>query len=277
MLKRIFLGLLSFLTCLSMMLSACSQDWDISSSGLGDEASSSPGSSEDIIKGGGVFDSQNNDSESSENQTASSSAGKYDADAPPPKITDPIMGSAWREFTKAPIQNSLGDRSAEAYLAVILQFNVEGSYPCRYTPTCGGTSDTRCNIFASDVMNAMGAPLPTKGDLGKGHGDSKNSDPMPANAKDTYAWLEQEKDGWRKLDPNNPSDWASLMKHVAAGKPALASHPDHVAVIRPDQPSDLAVGNTGGLHIAQAGAYNSNNTIAKNAFANRVIDIYIHD
>jgi hypothetical protein len=209
--------------------------------------------------------------------SGSSSASRYDPNAPPPKITDSAMGSPWREFTKAPIQNRPGERSADAYLAVIEQFDVAKSYPCRYTTSCGGTSDTRCNIFASDVMNAMGAPLPTKGDLGRGHGTAKNTDPMPANAKDTHAWLEQQKDGWRKLDPNNPADWALLQQHVAAGKPALASHPDHIAVIRPDQPSNLAVGNTGGLHIAQAGAYNSNDTLVGTAYAKRRVDIYIHD
>lgn len=202
---------------------------------------------------------------------------RYDADGRPPTITDPIMGSAWREFTKAPIQNRPGERSADAYLAVILQFDVANSYPCRYTPSCGGTTDTRCNIFASDVMNAMGVPLPTKGDLGVGHGSAKTTDPMPANASDTHAWLETQQDGWRKIDPNNPDDWEKLMAHVAAGKPALASHPEHIAVIRPDQPGSLGVGNVGGLHIAQAGAYNSNDTLVQTAFDNRVVDIYVHE
>jgi len=206
-----------------------------------------------------------------------SSDPRYDPSAQPPSITDPIMGSAWREFTKAPIQNQPGERSANAYLAVILQFDVANSYPCRYTPSCGGTTDTRCNIFVSDVMNAMGAPLPTKGDLGVGHGSAKTTDPMPANAPDTHAWLETQQDGWRKIDPNNPDDWAQLMAHVAAGKPALASHPEHIAVIRPDQPDGLDVGNVGGLNIAQAGAYNSNGTLVQTAFANRVVDIYIHE
>jgi hypothetical protein len=202
---------------------------------------------------------------------------RYDPDAPPPTIKDPLMGSAWREFTKAPIQNRPGERSVDAYLAVILQFDVANSYPCRYTPSCGGTTDTRCNIFASDVMNAMGVPLPTKGDLGVGHGSAKTTDPMPANAPDTHAWLETQQVGWKKIDPNNPDDWAKLMAHVAAGKPALASHPEHIAVVRPDQPGGLDVGDIGGLNIAQAGAYNSNNTFVHTAFDDRVVDIYIHE
>jgi hypothetical protein len=210
----------------------------------------------------------------------------YFPDAIPPKINSSIMNSPWREFTDAPIQNDANNRSLDAYLAVILQFDVANSYPCRYQPDhksgcTGGTNDTRCNIYASDVMNAMGAPLPTKGDLGVGHGNAKHTDPMPANANDTHSWLEKEQDGWRKIDPNNPADWALLQEHVSSGKPALASYygvgePGHVAVIRPDQKTDLATGDIGGLHIAQAGGYNANSTYAKSAFGSRDFNIYIH-
>ena len=126
-------------------------------------------------------------------------------------------------------------------------------------------------------MNAMGAHLPTKGELGVGHGTSPNTDPMPANAKDTHAWLNQQKDGWRKLDTNNPNDWATLQAHLAAGKPALASRSDHIAVLRPDQTSGLATGNTDVLKIAQSGALNSSNTTIGTAFTGTTPDIYIHD
>lgn len=202
---------------------------------------------------------------------------KYDPSAPPPKFSMPTL---WYEFTNAPIKNSPGERSKEAYLAVILQFGVEG-YQCRYNPPCDGNKntavDTRCNIFASDVMNAMGAPLPTKGELGHGAAGSEKTDRMPAIASDIHKWLNEQHDGWRKLDINNPTDWEILMKHIAAGKPALASHPDHIAVIRPDQPSDLAVGKINEIHIAQAGALNSNDTLVRTAFRNRTVDVYIHD
>lgn len=269
--KTIVVLLFVFLT------SSCTKDWNIADSGLDNELPESSGPGGEVVNIDAGFDEQATDSSSSIDQETSSS-NQYDSNAEPPKILDCNMGSAWRECTNAPIQNKSGDRSAEAYLAVLLQFNVDDGYKCRYTPSaCGGPADTRCNIYASDVMNAMGAPLPTKGDLGVGHGASKNTDLMPANAKDTFAWLEKEQDGWKKLDPTNPSDWAVLVAHVAAGKPALASHPDHIAVIRPDQPGGLAAGDTGGLHIAQAGAYNSNDTLIKSAFGNRTVGIYIHD
>jgi hypothetical protein len=228
----------------------------------------------DIIEGGGVSDTHERDNTGSAPPDDSPSS-EYNPNNPPPKIDLP---SVWREFTNAPIQNQAGNRSVDAYLAVLKQFGVDNS-PCRYTPSaaCGGPTDTRCNIYASDVMNAMGAHLPTKGELGVGHGTSKTTDPMPANARDTHAWLNQQKDGWRKLDPNNPNDWATLQAHVAAGKPALASRSDHIAVIRPDQPGGLATGNTDSLKIAQSGAINSSNTTIGTAFTGATPDIYIHE
>lgn len=266
-------------TLVCVLLTAnCSKDWNIADSGLDGDAPSAYAPGDGVGDDGGILTDQDGIPPINNNQESPPSSSQYDPNADPPKILDPIMGSAWREFTAAPIQNKSDDRSADAYLAVLLQFNVATGYQCRYTPSsCGGPADTRCNIYASDVMNAMGAPLPTKGDLGKGQGNSKNTDPMPANAKDTYAWLETQQDGWRKLDPNNPSDWATLIAHVAAGKPALASHPDHVAVIRPDQPGNLATGNAGGLHVAQAGAINSNDILIKTVFGNRNVGIFIHD
>lgn len=214
------------------------------------------------------------DSSDSNDQDSDEPENNYDPSVPPPEIDLP---SVWREFRDAPIQNGPGNRNADAYLALLLQFGVD-SNPCRYkySEACGGPSDTRCNIYASDVMNAMGAHLPTKGELGVGHGEAKNTDPMPANAVHTHAWLNQEIDGWRKLEPSNPDDWALLQEHLASGKPALASHPDHIAVLRPDQPGGLTVGDTDGLRIAQAGAYNSSDTLVGNAFGDRNVGIYIH-
>lgn len=227
----------------------------------------------DIIEGGGVSDTREIGNSEPAPQDNPPPSSQYNPNDPPPKIDLP---SIWREFTNAPIQNQAGNRSADAYLAVLKQFGVDNN-PCRYTSPCGGLEDTRCNIYASDVMNAMGAHLPTKGELGVGHGTAKTTDPMPANARDTHNWLNQQKDGWRKLDPNNPNDWATLQAHLAAGKPALASRSDHIAVLRPDQISGLATGNTDGLKIAQSGALNSSNTTIGTAFTGATPDIYIHD
>ena len=256
--KEILLPIILFS---AFLLSGCRTDWGITDSGLGGDTpvSSTRSSGSEV---GDLLDSYE-----------AGTTYQYNPDAIPPDIDLP---SVWKQFTNAAIQNNPGYRSADAYLAVIKQFNVD-SNPCRYTFGCENAEYTRCNIYASDVMNAMGAHLPTKGELGVGQGSSKNSDPMPANAEHTHAWLEEEQGGWRKLNPANPTDWEVLLDHVTAGKPALASHPDHIAVIRPDQPGGLAAGDINGLHIAQSGAYNSSDTQLGAAFGRRNVDIYIHD
>lgn len=175
----------------------------------------------------------------------------------PPKITDPGMNSPWKQIN-APYKNSPEQRSLEAYVAVIEQFDVAKSYPGRYQIGGAGLQDTRCNVFAGDVMRAMGAPLPTKGELGVGASGAKNTDPMTANAKDLYKWLNREQQGWQKIDPNNPADLQLMQEYLLAGKPVLASDPGHIAVVRPDSlPAQLDINNLGDLHIAQAGAYNT--------------------
>jgi hypothetical protein len=184
----------------------------------------------------------------------------------------------------APIKNSPGNRNPSSYLAIIDQFDVENSYPARYRPnpssSNSGDADTRCNIFAGDVMRAMGVPLPTKGELGVGHGNSRYTDPMTANARDLYNWLSSGSSGWRKIDINNPADLELLRNHLRAGKPALASDPGHIAVLRPDQlPGQLTIANLGDIRIAQAGAYNYNDIALQDAGYGTAFqpDFYIHD
>ncbi len=202
-----------------------------------------------------------------------------------PKITDPGMGSAWLQVA-APIQNTPDRRHLLYYLGAINQFNVENQYECRYRPypenNCAlgtGTEDTRCNIFAGDVMRSLGAPLPTKGELGLGAAGHENDDPMTANAASLNAWLLAGNGGWRRIDPSLQSDLDLLLEHVRAGKPALASRSDHIAVIRPDQFLEtLTADQIGELRIAQAGARNRNNTPLETGFGSADgVQIYIHD
>lgn len=201
---------------------------------------------------------------------------------PRPPITQGMNGM----YTQidAPIKNSPGDRNPSSYLAVIDQFDVENSYPARYRPdpdsSNSGDADTRCNIFAGDVMRAMGVPLPTKGELGVGHGDSANTDPMTANAKNLHNWLLGGNNGWLKIDINNPADLELLRNHLRAGKPALASDPEHIAVLRPDQlPDQLNITNLGDIRIAQAGAHNYNDiALGDGGYgAEFQPDFFIHD
>ena len=202
-----------------------------------------------------------------------------------PEITDPNMGSSWQQVTPA-FTNQAGNRHLLYYLGVINQFKVASAYECRYRPypdngctANTGSSDTRCNIFAGDVMRAMGAPLPTKGELGIGAAGSENSDPMTATAIHLNAWLLAGNGGWTRIDTANPADLTRLLAHLRDGKPALASRSDHIAVIRPEQFIEtLNAGNLGDLRIAQAGALNSNNTSLLKGFGSLDgVQIYIHE
>lgn len=202
-----------------------------------------------------------------------------------PEITDPNMGSAWQQVTPA-FTNQPGNRHLLYYLGVINQFRVASAHECRYRPYpengCAantGSSDPRCNIFAGDVMRAMGAPLPTKGELGIGAAGSENSDPMTATAVHLNAWLLAGNGSWARIDTASPADLARLLAHLRDGKPALASRSDHIAVIRPDQFIEtLTAENLGELRIAQAGAFNSNNTTLLKGFGSLDgVQIYIHE
>lgn len=178
-----------------------------------------------------------------------------------------VMQSHWRQVT-APIQNTSGQRSASRYADVIDQFDVAAAELAgRYQAGGAGNADTRCNIFAGDVMRAMGVPLPTKGNLGKGQGDpnAAYTDPMTAQApllndylNDKLPWVNSPDDkgtlsDWLEIKPTTQAELDRLIAHVNAGKPALVSDTAHIAVVRPDQP---ALHNWQDLISAQAGASN---------------------
>jgi hypothetical protein len=128
-------------------------------------------------------------------------------------------------------------------------------------------------------MRAMGAPLPTKGELGVGAGDAQYTDPMTATAASLNTWLLAGSGGWSHIDTTSQADLDRLLEHVRAGKPALASRADHIAVIRPDQfMQSLTASNLGELRVAQAGAVNSNNTTLLKGFGSLDgVQIYIHE
>jgi len=202
-----------------------------------------------------------------------------------PKQTDAAMGSEWKQVT-AVYQNSADKRNKFYYMAVINQFKVETSYACRYRPSpdngcTGGTSDTRCNIFAADVMRAMGSPLPTKGELGVGRRGYERTDPMTANVPSLHKWLLSEPDGWQKVDINDQSQLNELLAHLLAGKPGVVLDDDHIAVLRPDQTlTSLDKSTIGKLLIAQSGAI-LRNSIQLDKIAGgqwyKGVDIFIHD
>lgn len=202
-----------------------------------------------------------------------------------PEINDPAMESAWLQVS-APIQNSADRRHLLYYLGAINQFNVENQYACRYRsyPANGcaagtGPEGARSAIFAGDVMRSLGVPLPTRGELGLGAPGYENSDPMTADVTTLNTWLLAGNGGWRRIDLSLQSDLDLLLEHVRAGKPALASRSDHIAVIRPDQfLESLSAARLGDLRVAQAGEKNSNSiSLAKGFGSVEGVQIYIHD
>lgn len=177
------------------------------------------------------------------------------------------MKSPWNQVN-APIQNTSDERSSRNYANTIDQFEVDAAeFAGRYQLGGSGVADTRCNIFAGDVMRAMGVPLPTKGNLGKGQGSANATytDPMTAQAvllndylNKKIKWVTSANDvgtlsDWEEVDPTQPEGLQQLINHVNAGKPALVSDDGHIAVIRPSQPS---IQGWQDLIIAQAGATN---------------------
>lgn len=180
------------------------------------------------------------------------------------------MYSPWH-WVDAPLTNSVGKRSAATYQNVIEQFDVANqTYAGRYVDRTG-----RCNIFAGDVMRAMGAALPTKGQLGTGTTGSKWTDPMQANASDIYNWLKASNGGWKRIDVSTRTGLNTLISYVNAGKPAVASRPDHIAVIRPGQSNP---GSWKDLFSAQAGASNYLVGRLGSGFATGAApDIFVHD
>ncbi len=158
----------------------------------------------------------------------------WDANIPKPQV--PFEGVGFDKYPGAKVDpvkvGDLSNPSAANYDSVIDQFKV-GLNP-RYTPKDGKTF---CNVFATDVMLAMGATVPT-----------------PAYAVDAN----QYSDWLAKKSP--PNGWKAVtaeeaQKMANSGKPVLASWKNegpgghgHVAVVRPG-----TVDPTDGPTLASAG------------------------
>lgn len=131
-------------------------------------------------------------------------------------------------------------------------------------------------------MRAMNAPIPTKGELGVGASGSEKTDPMTANAAHTNDFLNGRStstnpanSGWREVDMTKSEGLNILINHVNAGKPALASRSDHIAVIRPDQTN---VTRWQDLRAAQAGAkLFLNGTLSDGFGSTNRPQFFIHD
>ena len=169
------------------------------------------------------------------------------------------MQSIWYgQIHDAPLRDSLAHRSADLYRLAITQFEVTHA---RYLPDSAGT---KCNIFAGDVLRAMGTPLPTKNELPGGYGTGDITVGTPR----LVSWFRNPHEGgvrgWRWIDRNNSGDLALLLNAARQGYPAIAVSPPppgqsagHIAVLRPDQDlTSLSASRIGDLITAQAGAKN---------------------
>jgi hypothetical protein len=143
-------------------------------------------------------------------------------------------------------------RSPELYLEIVRQFDVARSP--RYQPRMGNTF---CNVFAVDVMAAMGAALPYWVTERGGKGPV-NEAYFEANANWLAAWLATEghRYGWARCSAEE------AVAHARAGQPTVvcwlnwarvdpqhnALRSGHIAVVVPSSKP--------GVRIAQAGAGN---------------------
>ncbi|KAF5065278.1 hypothetical protein [Oscillibacter sp.] len=120
--------------------------------------------------------------------------------------------------------------TAKAYKDIINGFDVE--HNSTYLPHGG---NTYCNIFAQDVAEACGTPLPTGGCTAMRNALAHNQFPK-----------------WYSVTFDQAQSRAN------DGVPGIAITYDHIAIIRPNDGSVPAT--KGKVHIAQAGATCYNDT-----------------
>ena len=168
--------------------------------------------------------------------------------------------------------NKKGKRSKAAYNRVINQFQVETRE--RYRRDSNGTY---CNIFAWDVMSAMGTTLP-HWLLGETPADSRTKGALERNANETFDWLSRNyrKYGWKRVNA------AQAQERANRGYPTFAiwrnnsGGAGHEMVVRPEG-QVYRYSSYNGPVIAQAGATNRNYWNIRNTLGNRVPVYYTHD
>ena len=213
----------------------------------------------DIIEGGGVSDTTENEAPIIKN---------YDAVHPAPGTTKTSRG--WP--VDAPLNSSPSDRHPELYGEVLDQFAVANNP--RYDPNARGTM---CNIFVWDATRAMGAEIP--------HWVDKNGNPMPPasagayelNANKTVTWLRNNgsQQGWQKVSANEAAQMAQAGHPVVAGWENLDGNKiGHVAMVRPESTAN-------NLIVAQAGGVNTNSSKISDRFSEAYrdgeIEYYVHE
>lgn len=201
----------------------------------------------------------------SSTRTAAATTGPvYDGSRPAPGTTNP---DAWVP-AQPPVHGDPSARNRATYDNVINQFAVGSNQ--RYTPRGG---NTYCNIFAWDVMSAMGVQLP--------HWVSGNGQPShqgapgayELNANGVYDWLNQNgsQHGWRQVSAEEAQRLANQGHPAVVTYHSRSSAPGHIAVVRPGEMTSQ------GPTIAQAGAENTNLTHVRDTFGNAPVQYWVND
>jgi hypothetical protein len=217
----------------------------------------------------------------------------YDPDAHP-VVKSEDMPNFWSniKLEDIPVRSFPGQRDPETTIAIIHQFQVENTddrHRARYVQGVGHSS-WRCNIFAGDVLSALSIPFPTKKEVNCCGGGSMWVGPelmydfmsgSPRGISNIRRiWPEWGK--WELVyDAQDPSrnQYQKLLDHLRSGKPAIASRPDHIAVLRTDNlPEFLNDTNVLDLFVAQAGDVNRNKIKIREVFRGPgSLRIFIHE
>ncbi|MBX7101614.1 MAG: peptidoglycan-binding protein [Myxococcaceae bacterium] len=184
----------------------------------------------------------------------------FDGSLPAPGVTGT---DAWLPTTPS-VTGDPSQRAPATYDNVINQFAVETNP--RYTPRDG---NTYCNIFASDVMGAMGVALPHWVDGSGAPAAPYQGHELDANA--TAEWLDSTggQYGWREVSAEEAQQLANQ------GFPAVATWNNpggigHIGVVRPGD-------DTNGPALAQAGAQNLNDAHVYDIFPEGPTRFYVND
>lgn len=153
------------------------------------------------------------------------------------------------------LTSSVLDRSPARLMAIVAEHHLRGF--ARYQPrdvTGDGKPETWCNLFAQDVSEAMGAPLPRR-----------------TTANGLYAWLQS--------DDARVKGWEETTQHIAQrmadeGQLSLAVWlnvlgPGHIAVLVP------SLGELG-CWIAQAGATRFSRAQLRAGFGDLPVQFFSH-
>lgn len=182
---------------------------------------------------------------------------------------DHILSDAagrWRliPVTAFRVRGTPGVRTPENLSSVMGQFNVESSP--RYQP---GKGITCCNLYISDVTNALGAELPHWVDRKKALSSYPGAHSRETTANDIYDRLLAGVDGYTECTPDVALAKA-LLGHPVVVSWRNPSGPGHVGLVEP-------VSDARGILVAQAGAVCGRRIPLRAAFGDRALRMFWHE